>query len=921
MQRRATDDKFNASTMIGLYDPSSEDHQNRLTTRRGLQIYQQRYPNEQLKTQKFDTNLADGANEKNREWDGATQDGITTIRSGPDYNRVNVTLIVPDGSDLAIKERLRSKSHQHPTNLYLSLFVGCFETKDEAAEASKLVNMMLTQFATFETNKWFLDGIEEHRSHLMGKYAHGKRTQNELNFGLRPCGTCHQKFSEKKCGGCKFQWYCCVEHQKEDWAHHKPICKEARVKRKEASKNIKTAKKTEKRNQKNKRIVSSSLEPLILSPPATKQEKQDVSELYAFLFDLDGNRLLVFQKINYLDIMQKHPRDWTIMVQEHPDWFSKMSELIIGADCDKSDFKKNEPVFGLWFMQTFLVIEGNTAIKCNALRIFQYMVDTENGFESILVSLYGSLLQLYHPKTSKSNCQHFFESAREILRILDTSILLNEVVASQIVTTHVGKPSVVLLFQEMHEMVQKSKEKLSMKSKNLNKFIVIENHLLSTIGLIHVWTVKLQVHVTFFDEMKFNQPRDELYYRTYTYRLSEIQIKEGRTFGVKDHQWLEETEKEAELKARKDIASDNKRKKKDKKKKQKIIPFLQRYQKITWSDVDETNSDQPKLKDRDFKQLMSFCHQGKFNKVKQLLKEYLRLKKRDVDVNQADKEGWTPLLLVCQFGHLKIFKLLLKNKGIDIHKTDKNERSPLFLACQHTHLKMAELLIEAGADVNALSIDRKNGTKDGTKVAILYMVCQNGHLALVKLLLRKDGILINHVSNGSTALIEAAAKGHPDVVRELLKMKGLQINYGTTAGGRFVGNEAENVTALFSACQNNHLNIVKQLLNMPEIQLNKAMFDGATPLSMASQEGHVKVVKALLKMKGIKINRANRCGGSPLFLACFFGHLEVVKLFLKRKEIQWNQATLDGRTPLSTAQERDHTQIVTLLLQFMSTKN
>ena len=119
MQRRATDDAFNASTMVELYDPSSEDHQNRLKTRQGLQIYRQKYPNAQWKTQQFDIDLADGANEKNREWDGATQDGITTIRSGPDFNKVNVTLIVPDGSDLAIKERLRNKSHQHPTNLYL----------------------------------------------------------------------------------------------------------------------------------------------------------------------------------------------------------------------------------------------------------------------------------------------------------------------------------------------------------------------------------------------------------------------------------------------------------------------------------------------------------------------------------------------------------------------------------------------------------------------------------------------------------------------------------------------------------------------------------------------------------------------------------------------------------------------------------
>ena len=585
MQRRATDDAFNASTMVELYDPSSEDHQNRLKTRQGLQIYRQKYPNAQWKTQQFDIDLADGANEKNREWDGATQDGITTIRSGPDFNKVNVTLIVPDGSDLAIKERLRNKSHQHPTNLYLSLFVGCFDTPDEAAEASKAVNQLLTHFALLGGTKatsYFLGGEKQYCSQLMEKYAHGKRSQYQLNLGLRLCGTCHQKFSEKKCGGCKFQWYCCVEHQKEDWTHHKPICKDARVKRKEASKNIKTAKKTEKLNQKKNKTVTTSLQPLILTPPATKQEKQDVSDLHAFLVDLDGNRLHAFQKINYLDIMQKHPRDWTILVQEHPDWLSKMSELIIEADFDKSDFKKNAPVFGLWFIRTFLVNDGKTnTLECNALRIFQYMVDTENGFESVLVGLYRSLQQMYHPKTSKSNRQRFFESAREIFRILDTSILLNEVVASQIVTTHIGKPSIVLLFQEMHEMVQKPKNR-TINDGMFNELRVIENHLLSTIGLIHVWTIKLQVHVIFFDEMKFNNPNDELFYRTMHMRLSEIQIKEGRTLvDMKVHEWLEETQEEAKMKARKDMASNKKKRKKQKKKnkKNKIIPFFQRYQK------------------------------------------------------------------------------------------------------------------------------------------------------------------------------------------------------------------------------------------------------------------------------------------------------------------------------------------------------
>ena len=258
-----------------------------------------------------------------------------------------------------------------------------------------------------------------------------------------------------------------------------------------------------------------------------------------------------------------------------------MSELIIEADFDKSDFKNNAPVFGLWFMQMFLVNDGNTnTLECNALRIFQYMVDTENGFESVLVGLYRSLQQMYHPKTSKSNRQRFFESARDIFRILDASILLNEVVASQIVTTHIGKPSVVLLFQEMHEMVQKPKNRKIIDGM-FNELRVIKNHMLSTIGLIHVWTIKLQVHVTFFDEMKFNKPNDELFYRTIHIRLSEIQIKEGRTVDMKGHQWLNETQEEAKMKARKDMASNKKKRKKQKKKnkKKKIIPFFQRYQK------------------------------------------------------------------------------------------------------------------------------------------------------------------------------------------------------------------------------------------------------------------------------------------------------------------------------------------------------
>jgi len=229
-----------------LYDPSSVDHVARLKTRKGLQIYQERYSGstECWLTQQFDRNLAEDVNERNREWDGATQDGITTIRSGPDYNKVNATLVVPDGSDLAIKERLQSTTGQqsHPTNLYRSIFVGCFETEDEAATASDDLNQLLSQLASND----FSNGIhlEECREHIVQRWQYGKRTREELKLGLKPCGKCHTKFSTKKCSACKFQWYCCAEHQKDDWTRHKPICKAAKVQRKKKSKTVKAAKTT-----------------------------------------------------------------------------------------------------------------------------------------------------------------------------------------------------------------------------------------------------------------------------------------------------------------------------------------------------------------------------------------------------------------------------------------------------------------------------------------------------------------------------------------------------------------------------------------------------------------------------------------------------------------------------------------------------
>lgn len=111
------------ATTSTIKDTTSLTHSTRLECRQGLRIFQQKFPSSQLITQQFDTNVSDEINEKkNSNWDGATKEGTTTIRSGPDYNKVNATLILPDGSDLAVKEKVaRWRISPSPTP-YQSIF-------------------------------------------------------------------------------------------------------------------------------------------------------------------------------------------------------------------------------------------------------------------------------------------------------------------------------------------------------------------------------------------------------------------------------------------------------------------------------------------------------------------------------------------------------------------------------------------------------------------------------------------------------------------------------------------------------------------------------------------------------------------------------------------------------------------------------
>ena len=97
---------------------------------------------------------------------------------------------------------------------------------------------------------------------------------------------------------------------------------------------------------------------------------------------------------------------------------------------------------------------------------------------------------------------------------------------------------------------------------------------------------------------------------------------------------------------------------------------------------------------------------------------------KGTDVNKADEDGQTPLLIACQKGHVDAVRLVLE-KGAEVDQAEKKYgATPLFVACGHGHVDAARLLLDKGADVTRT-------TRDGTPLSIAKY---NGHSSIVALL-------------------------------------------------------------------------------------------------------------------------------------------------------------------------------------------
>ena len=133
--------------------------------------------------------------------------------------------------------------------------------------------------------------------------------------------------------------------------------------------------------------------------------------------------------------------------------------------------------------------------------------------------------------------------------------------------------------------------------------------------------------------------------------------------------------------------------------------------------------------------------------------------------------------------------------------------------------------------MNGVNINHKDKDHDGWKA--LIWTCSNGLTEVVLELLKVDGLDVNiQDSFGRTALIIACSKGHTEVALELLKVDGLDVNIQDSNGW----------TALIWAGFRGHVDTALELLGDPRVDRNVITAFKRNALGWARRNGLTAVV-------------------------------------------------------------------------------
>jgi hypothetical protein len=204
---------------------------------------------------------------------------------------------------------------------------------------------------------------------------------------------------------------------------------------------------------------------------------------------------------------------------------------------------------------------------------------------------------------------------------------------------------------------------------------------------------------------------------------------------------------------------------------------------------------------------------------------------------------------IARFG-LKLLFEEWSSREVQWDDSDFDGRTPLLWAAEKGHEATVKLLLDTG-EVDADSKDTRYGQTP------LSWAAEKGHEATVKLLLDTGEVDADSKDTryGQTPLSWAAEKGHEATVKLLLDTGEVDADSKDTRYGQ---------TPLSWAAEYGHETTVKLLLDTGKVDVNSMDYDGRTPLSWGAEFGHGAVALLLLRTGGIAVNMVDRSGLTPL---------------------------------------------------------
>ncbi|VGO14965.1 Actin-binding protein [Pontiella desulfatans] len=143
------------------------------------------------------------------------------------------------------------------------------------------------------------------------------------------------------------------------------------------------------------------------------------------------------------------------------------------------------------------------------------------------------------------------------------------------------------------------------------------------------------------------------------------------------------------------------------------------------------------------------------------------------DVNEKNKQGWTPLHFASVRGKTECAEVLIA-KGAELNPRTGTEKTPLHFAAERGFLDLARVLVEAGADLAA---------KDDEGWSPLHYAAEKDKVDVAAYFI-EQGAEVDAISRrGGTPLHEASASASPAMINLLLNSgadKSIQATNGKT---------------------------------------------------------------------------------------------------------------------------------------------